>query len=70
MNKLKTLLENWIDGKQTNACKMPPVAYVYELMDIYNGTQTEFISRDVKRVLDYCRIPYKEKGIGWKVVII
>lgn len=68
MKRLKELLSLWLDGKQTNACKMPPVAFVFELMDIYNGTQTEFISSDVKRVLDYCKIPYKEKGIGWKVV--
>lgn len=70
MNKLKTLLESWFDGKTVHGCKMPPVAYVWQLVDICNGTQAEFISSDVKRVLDYCKIPYKDKGIGWKVVTL
>ena len=67
MNKLKTLLESWFDGRPVHGCKMPPVAYVWQLVDIYNGSQKEFISSDVKRVLDYCKIEYRVCGIGWKI---
>ena len=70
MKRLKELLSLWLDGRSIKGCKMPPPAFVYQLIDIYNCDQKEFISSDVKRVLDYCKIPYKEKGIGWKVVKI
>lgn len=67
MNKLKSLLTSWLDGLTVKGCKMPTICDIYQLADIYNGRQTEFISSDIKRVLDYCKIKYRVSGIGWKV---
>lgn len=70
MEKLRAYLEKWIDGKKVKDIKVTPVD-IYNLIDIYNDIikkrKPEFISGNVKNVLDKCGIETVECGIGWRI---
>ena len=70
MKKLKSYLEKWIDGEKVKGITVTPED-IYNLIDIYNGIirkqKPEFISGNVKNVLDKCGIKTVECGIGWKI---
>ena len=67
MKKLKDIIEKIIyDGKFPKGI----TPYMVDvLIDIYNNinndTETEFIEKDIKILLDKCGIKTKEHGIGW-----
>lgn len=67
MKKLKNIIEKIIyDGKFPKGI----TPYMVDvLIDIYNNinndTETEFIEKDIKILLDKCGIKTKEYGIGW-----
>ena len=67
MKKLKNIIEKIIyDGKFPKGIT-PYMVNI--LVDIYNNinndTDTEFIAKDIKILLDKCGIKTKEHGIGW-----
>lgn len=67
MKKLKNIIEKIIyDGKLPK--RITPYM-VDVLINIYNNinndTETEFIEKDIKILLDKCGIKTKEHGIGW-----
>lgn len=67
MKKLKNIIEKIIyDGKFPKGI----TPYMLDiLIDIYNNinndTETEFIQKDIKILLDKCGIKTTEHGIGW-----
>ncbi len=67
-NKLKKLLEQFYNGNlKFKNRKLTPVT-VHILTDIYEGKYKDFISEDVKFVLEGCGYSIKEKGIGWEIM--
>lgn len=68
MKKLKSYIETWIDGKSVKGIRVTPYD-IYTCIDAYNALakneKFEFISENVKTILDKCGISTKEKGIGW-----
>ena len=72
MEKLKNYIELWIDGKSIKGIRVSPYD-IYTCIDAYNALVTkgkfEFISENVKLILDKCGISTKEKGIGWVAFI-
>ena len=72
MEKLKSYIETWIDGKSIKGIRVSPYD-IYTCIDAYNTLvkkeKFEFISGNVKTIFDKCGIPTKEKGIGWVAFI-
>lgn len=68
MNKLNRMLDCWMDGKKVNGISTPPLATIYELLDIARGHSKETINSTVVSVLNKCGIKTKERGIGWVIV--
>lgn len=66
MEKLRKWLEAWYSGKTVRGIIITPVD-IYQLADIYEGKQTEFISQTIHDVLEKCGIKIREKGIGWVI---
>lgn len=70
MKKLKSYIETWLDGKQVRGIHITPYE-IWECVDIYNAIvkkgKPEFISGNVKKILDKCGIKTVEKGIGWRI---
>lgn len=67
MDKLKSYLDLWADGKKVSGIKTPPLETIYELINIYNGVQKETINLTVVDVLKKCKIEVETRGIGWRV---
>lgn len=70
MKKLYNICEQWIYyGKRHKG--LPPYI-MNELVEIYNSLckkeHMEFISFDIKKVLDSCNIMIAPKGVGWIVI--
>lgn len=72
MEKLKSYIETWINGKSIKGIGVSPYD-IYTCIDAYNALvkneKFEFISENVKVILDKCGISTKEKGIGWVAFI-
>lgn len=68
MKKLKKILDAWCDGLKYKGVKTPPLATIYELIDIYNGVSKTTINSEVVSILSFCGIKYRVKGIGWEVL--
>lgn len=68
MKKLKKILDAWFDGMKYKGVKTPPLATIYELIDIYNGVNKTTINSEVVSILSFCGIKYRVKGIGWEVL--
>lgn len=70
MKKLKSYIATWLDGKHIKGINITPEE-IWECVDIYNAIvkkgKPEFISGNVKKILDKCGIKTVEKGIGWRV---
>ena len=68
MEKLKSYIEAWINGKSVKGVRATPID-IYTCIDAYNALvkkrKFEFINGNVKTILDKCGIFTKEKGIGW-----
>ena len=67
MKKLKNIIEKIIYDRKFPKGITPYMVDV--LINIYNNinndTETEFIEKDIKILLDKCGIKTKEHGIGW-----
>lgn len=68
MKTLKKFLDAWYDGKKYKGIKIPPLATIRELEDIYNGACRTTINSEVISFLSICGIKYRNKGIGWEVL--
>lgn len=68
MEKLKSYIKTWIDGKSVKGIRVAPID-IYICIDAYNALakngKFEFINGNLKMILDKCGISTKEKGIGW-----
>jgi len=71
IKKFEKMLDTWFAGNQVRGFYLP-LASIYECRRVYqemtHGKHPHFISADVKRVLDYCKIPTRQVGIGWEVI--
>lgn len=67
MRNLKKLLDSWEDGKKVRGIKTPPLETIRELINIYNGVQTETINGTVIQILEKCGISTYQHGIGWRI---
>lgn len=67
MKKLKALIEKAYQvGKLPYGIPLTSFRILESVYDALSQKQTqEFISRDVKMVLDKCGIKTRERGIGW-----
>lgn len=67
MKKLKALIEKAYQvGKLPYGIPLTSFRILESVYDALSQKQTqEFISRDVKMVLDKCGIKTREHGIGW-----
>lgn len=71
MGKLREYLERWTSGKRVQGFQISP--YEVELLvliynEIKHGIKSEFISENVRNVLDKCGIKTESVGIGWRVI--
>lgn len=71
MGRLREYLERWTSGKRVQDFQISP--YEVELLvliynEIKRGIKSEFISENVKNVLDKCGIKTESVGIGWRVI--
>ena len=66
MEKLRGMIEKWLDGKIPRNMRL----YLVDVMimiynDLAAGRTSEFISEDALPILRKCGIKTAEKGIGW-----
>ena len=71
MEKLKSYIEKWIDGKQVKGIHLSPLD-IYECIDVYNAMvrkeKITFINGNVHDILECCGIKTEVCGIGWGLI--
>lgn len=72
MKKLKDYIDKWIDGKTVRGITVSQID-IFTLIDAYNailkGDHFEFISENVKNILNKCGIETEIEGIGYRIKI-